>query len=122
MENLNSSGYSKINFSLSPIHCIIEADEELGGLYLGDYDGAANYNAFPKYNIKSVLTCVTGIAVNYPKGVIESRMILNALDTPSYDMKQHFEEAIDFIHKNRQKGFTVLVHCDTGISPAPTIV
>jgi len=52
-------------------------------------------------------------------GVVYKR--LNAADSYQQNLKQHFEEAFEFIDEGRRKGCNVLVHCQAGISRSATI-
>lgn len=42
-------------------------------------------------------------------------------DSHTADISSHFQEAIDFIERVKEKGGKVLVHCEAGISRSPTI-
>ncbi|CAM6053446.1 unnamed protein product [Sphagnum tenellum] len=52
-------------------------------------------------------------------GVVYKR--LNAADSYHQNLKQHFEEAFEFIDEARRKGSNILVHCSAGISRSATI-
>eukprot|EP00727_Mastigamoeba_balamuthi_P007274 m51a1_g3167 hypothetical protein (303) ;mRNA; r:382859-383830 len=44
-----------------------------------------------------------------------------ALDTPAYDIAQHFRQFVEFVEQARRKGGKVLVHCAYGISRSATL-
>ena len=39
-----------------PLNCLIPPSNELGGLYIGNFDGAVTIDLLKQYNIKAVLT------------------------------------------------------------------
>lgn len=56
----------------------------------------------------------------YNKKIITKHVLAD--DTPEYDMRQHFDECIQFIEDARLRGERVLVHCAMGISRSATII
>lgn len=47
-------------------------------------------------------------------------LIIDVLDMEQQDIKKHFEKCFKFIEKGRRDGI-VLVHCNAGVSRAPTV-
>ncbi len=53
---------------------------------------------------------------------MEATKTLQAMDTFTYDMSQHFDETFKFIDSQRLQGRNVLVHCHAGVSRSATII
>lgn len=53
----------------------------------------------------------------------ENRLILNLVDAPNpaYIPKEIIDVALEFIHKELNEGYRVLVHCNLGESRSPSI-
>lgn len=108
-------------FSLDAMNCIIEPTDELGGLYLGNYDAAADISLLKRHRIGAVLTVAAGTGLRYHPEAIANHDMIPAMDVDYYDMTKHFDRCFDFIDKNR-KSTSVLVHCWAGVSRSATIV
>jgi len=104
------------------MHCILEPDEKMGGLYLGGLVAALNCENYDKYSIKCVLGCASEIPARYPKNFVGTHLIIPAFDFPSYDIQRHFAKAIEYIDTNRKTGASVFVHCQAGVSRSATFV
>lgn len=104
-----------------PLNLILEASENNGALYLGNYEAASDVVLLRKHGIKAVLTVAADLRLNYPsnEGIIHE--VIPALDMVSYDLSRHFSRCLEFIEKTR-KETNVLVHCLAGISRSATIV
>ncbi|PQQ06371.1 dual specificity protein phosphatase 1 isoform X1 [Prunus yedoensis var. nudiflora] len=72
------------------------------GLFLGSIGAANNKEELKNLNITHILTVVA--------------------DRVSTDLKQHFDECIDYIDEAKRSGGGVLVHCFVGRSRSVTIV
>lgn len=116
-----SYGSPLTSLSFDNMNCIIEPTEELGGLYLGNYDAASDISLLRKYKIAAVLTVAAGTGLRYHPDSISSHDVIPAMDVDYYDMTKHFDRCFDFIDKNR-KTTSVLVHCWAGVSRSATIV
>lgn len=118
-----SYGYSSPFSSLSfdNMNCIIEPTDELGGIYLGNYDAASDINLLRKHKISAVLTVAAGTGLRYHPDAVASHDVIPAMDVDYYDMTKHFDRCFDFMDKNR-KFTNVLVHCWAGVSRSATIV
>ena len=103
------------------ISCVVWPVNEVGGLYLGNLEAAMNTEELKKRRITSVLTVAAGSMLTYKKEDVANHMIIEAMDTISYNLSEHFEAAIEFIEKNLEKG-NVYVHCFAGVSRSSTIV
>ena len=110
-------------FSFEPMNLIIEASENLGAVYLGNYEAASDINLLKKYGIHAVLTVAADLRLNYPASEGIAHEVISALDMASFDLSRHFNRCFDFLDKVRAETKTnVLVHCLAGISRSATIV
>mmetsp|Transcript_6195 Transcript_6195/g.8652 ORF Transcript_6195/g.8652 Transcript_6195/m.8652 type:complete len:119 (-) Transcript_6195:876-1232(-) len=70
-------------------------------------------------DISHVLTIDTEVTPPFPNEY--KYLIIEIVDRPDENLKQHFTKAIEFIEEGRsQKG--VLVHCGAGLSRSPSVV
>lgn len=104
------------------VDVIIEAAPGIGGLHLGDFSSTQDVAYFTKNKISCILTVADCDLVSCPKDIIKNHKIVKALDVPEYKLNAHFKECFQFIHEQRNKGKSVLVHCMAGISRSATIV
>ncbi|KAG8199479.1 hypothetical protein JTE90_009327 [Oedothorax gibbosus] len=91
----------------------------MDGLILGSQDVAAEISILDDFNVTHILNVGYRIP-NY----FESKFIyknVEILDDPSSNIAIFFEGCFEFIDDGRQEG-CVLVHCNAGVSRAPTIV
>ena len=103
------------------LSCIVWPQDDIGGLYLGNIEGARNVKELKKRGITAVLTVAAGIKLKYEKQDIANHMIIEADDVAWYDLAKEFERAIEFIEKHIETG-NVYVHCFAGVSRSSTIV
>jgi len=88
-------------------------------LWLGSKQDAANKNVLIDMDISHVLTIDTEVTPPFPNEY--KYLIIEIVDRPDENLKQHFTKAIEFIEEGRsQKG--VLVHCGAGLSRSPSVV
>ncbi|EGR28766.1 hypothetical protein IMG5_169020 [Ichthyophthirius multifiliis] len=104
----------------APLDCIIQEDEELGGLYLGNLDAALDTDILKKHKIRAVLTTSIETGFRYAEEAIHFHESLPAHDKVGYDITLHFENGIEFIDRHR-KYTNVLVHCFAGVSRSASI-
>ncbi len=102
-------------------HLIVEQEESIGGLYLGNSRCASDYEVLKNQNLSVVLD-VAGINHKYPEGTLTGHKVVVALDSPDFDLSACFVECFEFIDDHRRKGHNVLVHCVAGVSRSATIV
>jgi len=100
---------------------IVDAEKELGGLFLGNRSASEDFPYFKAKNISAVLD-VAGCKYNYPPTLIPHVLCIEAEDVESFDLTEHFERCFEFIHEQRKNGRGVLVHCMAGVSRSATIV
>ncbi len=65
------------------------------GLWLGDMGAAYNKFSLKKNGITHILTVAQGILPKFP--TFFSYKLVSILDTPSANLKQHFQSCIKFI-------------------------
>ena len=100
---------------------ILDAEKDLGGLYLGNKSASEDFPYFKAKNI-SVVVDMAGCKYNYPKTLIPHVLCIEAEDVDNFDLSEHFEKCFDYIHEHRKDGRGVLVHCMAGVSRSATIV
>jgi len=122
IDNNDQTTTTSITMDREKMHCILEANEKLGGLYLGGVAGAENPDFYKKYGITCVLECAAGLSVQYPKEFLEKHLLIPVHDYPDFEIKRHFEKAIEYIDTNRKTGASVYVHCAAGVSRSATFV
>ena len=92
--------------------------EVIPGLFIGSQDAASNLNALAEHKITHILNA--GGAIRTKLDHITYKC-LPIYDTPEFDIKSTFVEAIMFVKDGLQNG-SILVHCNAGISRSSTIV
>eukprot|EP00759_Apiculatamorpha_spiralis_P051003 PhF_6_TR5086/c0_g1_i1/m.7135 len=92
----------------------------LPNLYIGSYHPANNEALMRSMNITHIVCCVN-CPPRFPSKF--EYLVIPAEDNAKYDMSQHFEEAVKFMHTPLGVTNTgVLVHCGAGISRSAAIV
>ena len=89
-------------------------------IYLGDMGGAYNKFMLKKNGVTHILTVAQGIAPKFSS--LFQYKIINILDAPFANLKQHFQSCIKFVKDAIHSGGCVLVHCFAGVSRSATIV
>ncbi|CAN0886817.1 Dual specificity protein phosphatase 1 [Linum grandiflorum] len=106
--------YSKC-FKEDNIPCLIEE-----GLFLGSVGAANNKNVLKSNNITHILTVANSIAPVYPNDFVYK--VIAVADREETNLRQYFEECINFIDEAKRQGGGVLVHCFVGRSRSVTII
>ncbi|CAF0734138.1 unnamed protein product [Rotaria sordida] len=90
-------------------------------LYHGDLGHASNIRLLNQLGIRHIIDVCD---CQLDKEILENFHVLwiNLYDELRADIKQHFEEANEFLHNCKQKNEKVLVHCQMGISRSSSIV
>lgn len=88
------------------------------GLFIGSQDAASNFNALAEHRITHILNAGGAIGTKLERITYK---YLPIYDTPEFDIKSTFKEAIMFLKTGLQNG-SILVHCNAGISRSSTIV
>lgn len=115
------SSFASSFMSFDAMNVIIEPTDELGGLYLGNYEAASDVSLLRRNKISAVLTVAAGTGLHYNSESISNHELIPAMDVDYYDMTKHFDRCFDFIDKCR-KSTSVLVHCWAGVSRSATII
>lgn len=127
-ELCDSSVKSQENRPLySPTTAIIEpqietavASKVLPFLYLGNERDAADLQRIKELDISYVLN-ITSHVPKYFEGQGIKYKRLPASDSACQNLRQYFEEGIEFIDEARQNGANILVHCHAGVSRSATL-
>ncbi|XP_039619325.1 dual specificity protein phosphatase 22-A [Polypterus senegalus] len=91
----------------------------LPGLYLGNIRDSENQDSLSKNGLTHILSVYTNA-----KPVLQNMtyLCIQASDSSSQNLIQHFKECISFIHESRLNGGGCLVHCLAGVSRSTTLV
>lgn len=92
----------------------------LDQLWLGDMSAAYNKLLLKKYGVTHILTVASGIPPKHQSNFVYK--VVTILDSPSANLKAHFQSCIKFLKAAIEQGGTVLVHCFAGVSRSTTIV
>ncbi|XP_050131881.1 dual specificity protein phosphatase 1-like isoform X6 [Malus sylvestris] len=84
------------------------------GLFLGSIGAANNKEELKNLNITHILTVANSLAPAYPNDFVYK--VINVADRVCTDLKQHFDECIEYIDEAKRSGGGVLVHCFVGRS------
>eukprot|EP00906_Rhabdomonas_costata_P013757 RCo019735 len=93
-------------------------------LYLGCHDDALDSGKLERAQVSHVL-CVAGELSEEEQATgapARHRMVVPMEDTSEEDVTRWFQSCFDFIEEARHDHGRILVHCNKGISRAPTIV
>ena len=110
-------------------------DRILGGVYLGNIDGARDKAGLKQAGVTHIVSLRDNPEQLHP-GVFVY-LLVDAEDTPSYNLSVHFEQCIggwdrsdqsavslsplDFIHAALLQEGAVMIHCMAGISRSTTV-
>ena len=86
--------------------------------FIGSQDAASNFKGLQEHEISHILNVGGATVANLPHIIYKYMPIL---DTPEFNIKDHFDDAILFVRKGLQSG-SVLVHCNAGISRSSTVI
>ncbi|KAG7454955.1 dual specificity protein phosphatase 19 [Solea senegalensis] len=89
-------------------------------LLLGSQDAAHDFNTLRKHKVSHVLNVAFGVENVFPDLFIYKTVSI--LDQPDADLLLHVQDCCDFIQQAHTEKGVVLVHCNTGVSRAPSVV
>jgi protein-tyrosine phosphatase len=89
-------------------------------IFIGDKHAPASLYLLKKHHITHVLSVCCGEFSHYPQTFVYKQIVVT--DTPTTNISDHFEEAIDFIQTTVSNGGKVLIHCQGGVSRSVTFV
>lgn len=92
----------------------------MDNLWLGDMSAAYNKLLLKKHGMTHILTVASGIPPKFPSNF--QYKVVTILDSPSANLKAHFQACIRFLKQAIDQGGIVLVHCFAGVSRSATIV
>ncbi|XP_063428262.1 dual specificity protein phosphatase 10-like [Mytilus trossulus] len=95
------------------------ASEILPFLYLGNERDASNLQRLRELNISHILNITSNIPKYFENQGIKYKR-LPASDSGCQNLRQYFDEAIQFIDEARADGGKILVHCQAGVSRSAT--
>ncbi|XP_038078196.1 dual specificity protein phosphatase 19-like [Patiria miniata] len=90
------------------------------GLLLSSQDVATNLDLLNQHCVTHILNVATGISNVFPDTFVYKTVEI--LDLPETEITGYFEECFQFLDVARDIKGTVLVHCNAGVSRAPSIV
>ncbi|XP_023347829.1 dual specificity protein phosphatase 19 [Eurytemora carolleeae] len=89
-------------------------------LYLGGQDVAADKQILRKFGIQRILNVGSGIENLFPEEFLYSN--IEILDVPEFNIVPDLKVCADILEKSRKSGERCFVHCNAGVSRAPTVV
>mmetsp|Transcript_26433 Transcript_26433/g.60171 ORF Transcript_26433/g.60171 Transcript_26433/m.60171 type:complete len:216 (-) Transcript_26433:3-650(-) len=99
-----------------------DIDEVMPGLFLGGMEGAMQHDELRRRGVTHVLNAAS---YNLSPSAYDPHafryLILCAEDTPSENLKRHFDKTTSFIASAMSSG-AVYVHCYAGVSRGPSVV
>ncbi|XP_063714994.1 dual specificity protein phosphatase 19-like [Symsagittifera roscoffensis] len=87
-------------------------------LFVGSEDLSRNLEKLKEIGITHVLNLATYCPNSFPDDF--TYLQIKIFDMPEKDIQQHFQNIIDFIEEARTSEGAAYVHCNAGISRAPT--
>lgn len=93
-------------------------DQILPGLFVGSFEDSRDKYALESRNITHILSIIENPVAHF-KHI--SYLLIHAHDSPQQDLLKFFDESIEFLHKARTSGGSVLVHCRVGMSRSVTL-
>ncbi|KAK7089373.1 hypothetical protein V1264_025065 [Littorina saxatilis] len=111
---------SPTNDTIEPEIETATASQILPFLYLGNERDAADLERLRRHNITYVLNVTAHVPQHWQAHGIRYKRI-PASDSAQQNLKQYFEEALEFIDDARQNNASVLIHCHAGVSRSATI-
>ena len=98
---------------------IIYEEQKGGTLWLGGLEAAIDMNLLEEMGIRTVITVSGGFNISYPESLIH--ITYDVQDEASFPIMDLFSSTNDTVWEQLLHG-SVLVHCESGLSRAPTII
>lgn len=104
------------------VNCIVQPNENnVGGIYLGNFNAAKDLNLLKKLNISAVLTVAEELELSYKSNEwMVAHLKIMASDVENFDLSKYFLKCFEFICQF-QRSTNVLIHCYAGVSRSVTI-
>lgn len=103
---------NKIYKALEPLNYITD------NVFLGDYRAADNFCLLKENKITHIINCAYNLSNQFPNDL--SYLNLNLQDIATQGLKQHIEQAYQFIKSN--PSHNILIHCVFGASRSGSVV
>jgi len=97
-----------------------EANEIVGGLYLGNINSVYDLKTLKNIGIKNIISIIAGFQPPFPEHF--NYLVINALDNENTDLTKNFEETNKFIEEAFENNEKILIHCMAGRSRSASIV
>lgn len=93
-------------------------------LFISSQDVPCDFELISQHRITNILSLLPGFELNNAvKPLIKSHLVLDVFDEINFDLNSPtIKDALDYIHDCRIRNRCLLVHCNAGISRAPSIV
>ena len=89
-------------------------------LFIGNMSTVFNIDYLKQHNISHIVSAIYGFSPPYPNDF--KYHIVNALDSPSFNIKPFLNDACFFIESALKNNRKVYVHCMCGVSRSSTII
>ena len=90
-------------------------------LFLSGYQGAKNLLLLKSQKISHIINLTAHKCSNIHQGLVQYSSFCFA-DNEKFDLSKHLEPVLEIIRNKILNGQTVLVHCQKGISRAPSVI
>uniref|UniRef100_A0A915CSJ6 Dual specificity protein phosphatase 19 n=1 Tax=Ditylenchus dipsaci TaxID=166011 RepID=A0A915CSJ6_9BILA len=97
----------------------LQVAEVSKGIFLSSQDVAQELPLLKRHGITHIVNVATAVKIFFPKQFVYLQF--KALDCPTQDLSQYFNEATLFMRKAVEQGGNCLVHCNAGISRSSTL-
>lgn len=93
-------------------------------LFISSQDVAQDVAHLSRHKISHILSLLPGFQLNsLVKPLVKSHLVLEIFDETTFNLdSQILADALLYIQTCRDKGHNILVHCNAGISRAPSVV
>ncbi|XP_065827579.1 dual specificity protein phosphatase 19-like [Oscarella lobularis] len=117
IEDRGRAAYGGFCPDLSPD---LQLGQPLPRLFIGSQDVAHDLKLMKANGITRVLNVASGVENKFPEDLVY--FSVEILDVPETNLWPYLIQCLDFIDSARTNGFSVLVHCNAGISRSAAVV